>query len=441
MFSRFLIWLRDLPGAFFRWCVRAFWAVVAFIRDLPRLMKEAILALCRAVRDLVLLLVASVVGLCQKFSRALSKVFKWRVDTDLFKIPNDKFTIPKRGRTVALFSRQMASMTQGGIPLLQSLDVLGDQEDDERMAYVSKRLAGKLGQGFSLSKATTEFPLVFPPIFSHLLKAGEGTGRIVEVINRLADLLEKEEDLLKQVKGALSYPIFVMGLTFVLTVGLFSTVLPGFADFYKDFDVPLPFVTDLLMTITEWIQTPWFWIAFVVIVGGLFQFTKVSWKILERRLVMYQALLWLPLVGPIIRFSSLARFCWVMELTQDAGMDLMRSVKLACLASGSPLLEVDANRMIKGVTEGEYLSDLMKQRADLHPHLLQQMVMMGEETSQYSQAFGRAGSWFEQEVQGRVETFQAALEPILMGLISTIVGTIVLSVFLPLYGLLDKLGV
>lgn len=404
-------------------------------------MKEAILALCRAVRDLVLLLVASVVGLCQKFSRALSKVFKWRVDTDLFKIPNDKFTIPKRGRTVALFSRQMASMTQGGIPLLQSLDVLGDQEDDERMAYVSKRLAGKLGQGFSLSKATTEFPLVFPPIFSHLLKAGEGTGRIVEVINRLADLLEKEEDLLKQVKGALSYPIFVMGLTFVLTVGLFSTVLPGFADFYKDFDVPLPFVTDLLMTITEWIQTPWFWIAFVVIVGGLFQFTKVSWKILERRLVMYQALLWLPLVGPIIRFSSLARFCWVMELTQDAGMDLMRSVKLACLASGSPLLEVDANRMIKGVTEGEYLSDLMKQRADLHPHLLQQMVMMGEETSQYSQAFGRAGSWFEQEVQGRVETFQAALEPILMGLISTIVGTIVLSVFLPLYGLLDKLGV
>ena len=389
----------------------------------------------------MLLLVASVVGLCQKFSRALSKVFKWRVDTDLFKIPNDKFTIPKRGRTVALFSRQMASMTQGGIPLLQSLDVLGDQEDDERMAYVSKRLAGKLGQGFSLSKATTEFPLVFPPIFSHLLKAGEGTGRIVEVINRLADLLEKEEDLLKQVKGALSYPIFVMGLTFVLTVGLFSTVLPGFADFYKDFDVPLPFVTDLLMTITEWIQTPWFWIAFIVIVGGLFQFTKVSWKILERRLVMYQALLWLPLVGPIIRFSSLARFCWVMELTQDAGMDLMRSVKLACLASGSPLLEVDANRMIKGVTEGEYLSDLMKQRADLHPHLLQQMVMMGEETSQYSQAFGRAGSWFEQEVQGRVETFQAALEPILMGLISTIVGTIVLSVFLPLYGLLDKLGV
>lgn len=122
-------------------------------------------------------------------------------------------------------------------------------------------------------------------------------------------------------------------------------------------------------------------------------------------------------------------------------MDIMRATKLGCLASGSPLIEVDANRITKGITDGEALSDLMAERPDLHPHLLQQLVMMGEETSTVGESFGRAATWFQEDCQGKIDNFQAALEPILMGMVSLMVGTIVLAVFLPLYGLLDKLGV
>jgi type II secretory pathway component PulF len=239
----------------------------------------------------------------------------------------------------------------------------------------------------------------------------------------------------------LSYPIFVLSLTFVLTLGLFSTVLPSFADFYKDFDVPLPAITAVLMTLTAWVQSIWFWLALVLGVWGLYHFIKISWQKSDRRLVMYQFLLFLPLAGPIIRYSCLARFCWVLELTQSAGLDLVRSMNLACLASGSAVLQADARRLSTGVTEGEFFSELMASRPDVYPHLLHQMTMMGEETSHCAEGFGRAGNWFEQEVQGRVESFQAALEPILMGMISLVVGTIVMAVFLPLYGLLDKLGV
>jgi type IV pilus assembly protein PilC len=425
---------------------------VAWVRDLPRRIKAALIAIAIATKDLLIAIatwvIATTLSAYNRFvawvtrkTAPLVKLARTHIDRDPSTIAAAKLTLRHRGRSIAIFSRQLASMTHGGVPLLQSLDVLSEQSDDRAMAHICTKLAGRLGQGYSLSKATSEYPRVFPPIYFHLLKAGEETGRLIEVIHRLADLLEKEEHMLRRVKSALSYPLFVMVLTFFLTLGLFSTVLPGFADFYSDFKVPLPAITSFLMTITGWVQTPWFWILLFLTIFAGFKGLKWAWNVLEYRLVIYQFLLWLPLAGPILRFSGLARFCWVMQLTQQAGMDVIKATKLSCLASGNPLIEVDANRITKGITQGETLSELMGERPDLYPHLLQQLTMMGEETSRVDEAFERAGRWFQEEVESKIESFQAALEPILMGLVSLVVGTIVLSVFLPLYGLLDKLGV
>jgi type IV pilus assembly protein PilC len=434
------------------WTALKFWAFVAWLKALPRRIKDAIIAIAIAFKDLLLAIGTWIVGavvaayngtvaFIQRKTAPLVKLARKHIDRDPALIPPSRLTIKNRGRVIAIFSRQLASMTQGGVPLLQSLDVLSEQADDRNMSYVSGKLSGRLAQGFSLSKATQEYPRVFPPIFAHLLRAGEETGRLVEVINRLADLLEKEENMVRRVKSALSYPIFVMILTFFLSLGLFSTVLPGFADFYDDFKVPLPAITAFLMMVTRWVQTPWFWVILVLTIVGTIKLIKYGWDILEYRLIMFQFLLWLPLAGPILKFSSLARLCWVMELTQESGMDILRATKLGCLASGNPLIEVDSKRIGQGITQGESLSELMAERPEIHPHLLQQLVMMGEETSRVDEAFGRAAGWFNEEVESRIETFQAALEPILMALVSVVVGTIVLAVFLPLYGLLDKLGV
>ena len=440
------------PGRFLNWSINAFWATIAWLRELPRRIKEGVIAVAFALKDLFVTIYLGITGgivaIIQRISdwadklvSPIVRLFRTKFDQNPALVSASKLTVSNRGRTVALFSRQLSSMTVGGVGLLQSLDVLSDQADEPRMAYVSRELSTKLGQGYSFSKAASEYPKVFPPVFYHLLRAGESTGRLVEVINRLADMLEREENLVKRVKGALSYPIFVLVITAVMTLGMFTTVLPGFADFYADFDVPLPLITAVLMTMTSWVQTWWFWIFFIGGIVGITKFIKHSWQILERRLVIFGFLAALPLIGPLIRLSCIARFCWVMELTQEAGLDVVRSVQLSCLASGNPILEVDAKRVMNGITEGEHLSELMFQRPDIYPHLLQQMVMMGEETSQNSEAFGRAAGWFEQEVESRIESFQAALEPILMGLISLVVGVIVTAVFLPLYGLLDKLGV
>ena len=440
------------PGRFGVWSVEKFWLFLAWLRDLPRRIKDAIIYFCVAVKEgfialfwaIIAFIVNTYNAICDRIERLTRRVTAFlnkKLDRDPSKVAPRRLRIKQRGRKIALFSRQLASMTQGGVGILQALDVLSDQAEDPNLGYVARQLATKLGQGFSLSKAASEFPGIFPPVYFHLLRVGESTGRLTEVIGQLADLLEREEYMLARVKSALSYPIFVMILTAILTLGLFSTVLPGFADFYRDFDVPLPAITDFLMMVTRWVQTPWFWIVLVISVWGSIKLVRVSWEIQARKLLMFQFILWLPLVGPIMRYSCLTRYCWVMSLTQEAGMDIIRAMNLASLASGNPLLEVDAKRIQSGITTGDTLSDLMTERPEYYPHLLAQLTMMGEETSQSSEAAGRAAQWYEQDVQGRIDTFQAALEPILMGLISTIVGTIVLAVFLPLYGLLDKLGV
>lgn len=453
--SRILAWILALPG-FIRtlpsrmrtwperikvWAIRKFWEFVAWVKDLPRRIKLFAIYLYEGVRDQLLIWGAAIGAFFARLTAPVVKFLRTQMDTDPSKYPPAKLKIKQRGRKVAIFSRQLASMSQGGVPLVQALDVLSEQTEDPRFAYAIGQIAGNLSTGYSFSKATSEFPKIFPPVFFHLMKSGENTGRLTEVIEQLADLLEAEEDMVKRVRGALSYPLFIAGVTFVLTIGLFSTVLPGFAEFYDDFNVELPAITAFLMALTKFITTPWFWIILILGSWGAYHFTKISWEIPERRLIMYQLLVKIPLVGPIVSLSCLARFCWVLELTQDAGLDLVKSLKLAGLASGSATLLSDNLRVVRGITDGDNASELMTHRPELYPTLLQQMLMMGEETSRVSEACGRAARWFEQEVDGRIDSFQAALEPILMGGVSLVVGTIVLAVFLPLYGLLDKLGV
>ncbi len=196
--------LLSLPRRILEGSIRLFWATVAFIRALPGLIKAAAILIVVTCWNGIKAFAAAIGRFFLRITARPRHLLNKQFERDLSKLPPSKVSVAKRGRTVALFSRQLASMTIGGVPLLQSLDVLGEQADDRGMAFVSNELAKRLGQGYALSKAVSEFPRVFPPVYSHLLKAGEGTGRLIDVIRRLADMLEKEENLIKQVRDAAS---------------------------------------------------------------------------------------------------------------------------------------------------------------------------------------------------------------------------------------------
>jgi len=355
-------------------------------------------------------------------------------------IPPEKLTFSGRGTKVSLFSRQFASMATSGVPLVQALDVLSEQEEDPRFRHCLCQIAGQMCSGYSLSKAMSAYSKIFPPVFPYLIRAGENTGRISQVLDKLASLLEDEVAMTKKVKSALSYPVFIMGLTGVLTLIIFTTVLPSFQDFYDGMDLELPLITTTLMAATRMVTSGLFWLIAILVVGTLAYLLKASWQVKSRRLMMFSMFLKIPMLGSIVEMSCLARYCWVLELTTNSGVDLMRSLRLASLASGSEILEADNERIVEGITNGETLNELVGARPDIYPNFLRQMVMLGEETSQLSKAFGRAADWFRSEVESRLDVFHATLEPLLMGIVSFIVGGIIVSVFLPLYGILEKLA-
>ena len=344
-----------------------------------------------------------------------------------------------RGRKLAIFATQFTTLLKSGVPIVQTLEALRDQSEDPVFAQVLESITAKVSGGVRLSQALGLFRGIFPPVFTGMVAVGENTGGLVQATDRLGAMLQKEERLNQRVRGALSYPIFVVVLTGVLTVVMFRFVLPTFVDFFANSGQELPLITRLVLALTEWSGTLWFWtLAGALSLAG-WRLIQALWAQPAQRLRIYRAILCLPLLGQILRVATLARFCWVMQLCLGTGLELVRSLQLAGEASHSPVLQFEVTGLQNYIRQGTSLSAAMSRRPGVYPMLLRQLVLLGEEATGLSDCFGYAAGWFEEELDLRIEVFKSALEPLLMAGIGLMVGAILLSVFLPLYGLLDKL--
>jgi type IV pilus assembly protein PilC len=338
------------------------------------------------------------------------------------------------------FTRNLGILLGAGVTLLKAVDILAEQAEVPTTAEVLWTIKGSLTAGQSLSSSCRLFPGIFSPVYVGLVAVGENTGQIIDCVQQLAVLLEHENTLNQRVKSALVYPAFVVGVTGVLTLFLFKVILPSFMEFFRETGAALPLVTRCLMLVSDLVGSYYF-LGILLGAALLVRFTAQQLKQSKAaRRNLYVALTRVPGLGKILGYAALARLCWVLKVSISSGIDVLRSLSLATSACGSPLLEEDGKRLLGSIRDGEQLSMALKARQDLYPRLLTQMVSAAEEASDYSTAFASAGRWFEQEVDERVETFKAALEPVLMAGVALIVGGIILSVFLPLYGFLDKLG-
>lgn len=353
---------------------------------------------------------------------------------------NRGLTISRRGHKLALFSHHLATLLGAGVPLGQSLQALQEQTDDPVLAQVVDTIATRVYSGYRLSQALGQFPGIFPAVFVGLVAVGENTGAMVEAIKRLAEVLDKEDRLNQKVWSALTYPLFILALTATLTLIMFRFVLPTFVEMFAGTGAVLPVPTQIVLGVTKLVGKFWFWPLLALLIWASVQLFRDLWSRPAQRLTLFRLILAVPMLGSIVRYSTLARFCWVMQLTLRTGLDLMRSLQLAAGSSNSPQLLADFPAARNHIRAGETLSDHLRQHPDIYPMLLRQMVLLGEEATELSSAFGHAAHWFEEELEMRIEVFKGALEPMLMVFVALVVGGIMLSIFLPLYGLLDKLG-
>ncbi|MEW6277511.1 MAG: type II secretion system F family protein [Candidatus Eremiobacterota bacterium] len=339
-----------------------------------------------------------------------------------------------------LFTRQLGAMLRTGIPITRSLETLTDQVEDPGFKRVIEKVYQRVCEGAMLSHSMNQFPRIFSNMYVSMVRIGENTGGLADSLEMLGAWMERDYNLVRKVKSALTYPVFVLALSAVLTLGLFYYILPGFVKIFDDMKVPLPLITKVMIVLTNWIRNPGMWLVGAGVATGLYFWLREYLSQESGRLQVYRVALWIPVLGPMLSQAALARFCCSMQALLTVGVDLAPGLKLSLAASGSPILAKDGVIMSQHLIEGVSLSEYMQRRPDIYPASVVQMLSAGEETSQLDQMFGRLGTFYNEEVNYLIEGFSAVLEPVLLASVAVVVGTIVLSIFLPLYGYLGKLG-
>lgn len=340
---------------------------------------------------------------------------------------------------LVLFTRQMAIMLGTGVPITHALDTLSVQVDHPNFGEVVTTMAERIASGHSFSSSAAMFPKIFPKVYITMLAIGERTGAMDSALDRLADWLEKDLATFQKVKSALTYPGFVLGLTALLTAGLFYTVLPGFVGVFEDMGSELPLITKMVLGLTKAARNPGIWL---LTLGGLASGIFILRQYMSTEsgaVAVAERALDLPVLGHMLSLASNARFSSGMATLLDSGQDLPRSLMMAAEASQNPVLVRDAKLLADGIMEGVPLSEQMQMMGKTYPPVLRQMIVAGEEASNLAVMFEKAAAFFAAEVDYRLEAVSAALEPLLLFLVGSVVGTIIMSIFIPLYGTLNQL--
>lgn len=336
--------------------------------------------------------------------------------------------------TLSRFTRQLSTLLSAGIPLHEALETLTRIQADSLSIWITPELCKKITQGHRLSISLSHFPRVFPSTYVALVRASEETGKLVRVLERLADWLDRREKIERHVKKALSYPVMVVIVAGLLTIGLFKTVIPGILETVVGLGAELPLPTKILMALVSTVQQPVFWLflAALCIAFVMYLRTNDGW---DNFLVMS---IHTPVLGPILIYSSSSRYTQTMAMLLDSGVDIIRACRIAADASGNPLVKRDAARVVKDIREGRYYSDTLSV-SPLYPVLLADMIRVGDESGKLAVLLKKCGEMMEDDTVHKVDTFLNLLEPLVLASISLGVGFIVVSVLLPMSSLVSSL--
>lgn len=351
---------------------------------------------------------------------------------DFFKAPAPE-TLSCSNLELAIFTRQLSLLIRSGIPLAASLESLS-WGDDPLSGRVVPAVTSRVTQGARLSTAMKAFPRVFPPAYIWVIHSAEETGTLHILLDSLADWLERQDRLMRQVRKALTYPMLVLIVTLVLTIGLFRSVIPSILDAVVGLGADLPAPTKALLALVYLLQSPWTWLMVIVVAAvGTGYLRSPSG---QRRLL--DLLLKLPVTGSLLRSAATARTALTLSMLLEFGIEVMRACLVAGSSGGLPQFAEDAERVRAELREGCYLSQAYT-GSSLYPPIFCEMLKAGEESGKLSDLLRRAGNLLEEETFSRLETLANVLEPLILAGLSLAVGFILIAVMMPMSSMLGAL--
>jgi type IV pilus assembly protein PilC len=336
-------------------------------------------------------------------------------------------------KDVAVFSRQFATMINSGLSLLRALNILAEQTESKALAEIANQVRMDVEKGSSLSQAMSKHPKAFGRLYVSMVRAGEVGGALDSVLLRLADTIEKQVELRRKVKSAMTYPAVVAILVLTIVAAMLLFVIPMFEGIYKQLGGTLPAPTQFLINLSKFLRKLWF-VVFFGIIGGVFGFRK--WIASEEGRKQWDAIkLKMPIFGKLVRKTALARFSRTLSALVRSGVPILESLDIVAETAGNHVVATAVRETQAAVKRGDPLSKKLEEHP-VFPPMVVQMMAVGEETGALDEMLDKIADFYDQEVEATVDAMTSLIEPLLIVVMGVCVGGMIISLYLPMFNII-----
>jgi len=362
----------------------------------------------------------------------INSVKKKGGSSDFFGPMKQKIT----GRDIVIFTRQFSTMVDAGLPLVQCLDILGRQSDNKTFGEIITNVKTNIETGSDLSASLRKHPKTFDNLYCNLVEAGEVGGILDIILKRLADYIEKSESLKKKVKSAMVYPGVIVMVAVSVVAFLMIFVIPAFAELFAGGGAELPGPTQIVMTLSDFFRTKWYFL-FGGVAAGFFLIKKI-YSTERGRFEIDRLLLKLPVIGMLIQKVSVAKFTRTLGTLISSGVPLIEGLEICARTSGNKIVERAVFNTIEAIKGGESIATPLS-RESIFPPMVIQMIDVGENSGSLDIMCHKIADFYDEEVDNAVSALTSLLEPMLMVFLGIVVGFIVVAMYLPIFKLGDAI--
>lgn len=342
-------------------------------------------------------------------------------------------------RDLVIFTRQLSTMIDAGLPLVRGLDIIASQHPNQKFKQIIVRVKEDVEAGSTFADSLAKHPKVFSNLYTQLIKAGETGGVLDVILQRLASYLEKMDSIKRKIKGAMVYPSIVISVAIMVLAIVIIFVVPVFAEMFKDMGTSLPALTQLVVDISFFTRHNILYI--LIAIAAIFFLAGFSYnKSYKVRRLFDAFLLKLWLVGPLLLKTVIARFCRTLATLTAGGIAILDGLEITAKASGNIITEEAILEARKGISEGQTLAEPLMARPKLFPPMVVQMISVGEQTGALEDMLNKIADFYEEEVDIAVASLLSALEPIMITVLGATVGVIVVSMYLPMFKLVSTMA-
>jgi type IV pilus assembly protein PilC len=355
---------------------------------------------------------------------------------DMFE--NIAFFKPKvTGKDLVIFTRQLSTMIDAGLPLIQSLEILSKQQDNSTFKTVLTAIKRDVETGTTIADAMRKHPTVFDNLFSNMIEAGETGGILDTILGRLAVFKEKSMALQKKIKGAMTYPTICLAISFLILGVILIFVIPVFEEMFSSMGAALPIPTQLVVQMSNFLKSN-----FLFIIMGIFALIFVIKKIYKTEKGRYKIdamLLRAPIAGPLIRKVAVSKFTRTLSTMLQSGVPILDALQVVAKTSGNKVIEAAVVRVAESISEGRPIAEPLEE-SGVFPNMVVQMINVGESVGALDTMLAKIADFYDDEVDQAVSNITAMIEPLMMVVLGGMIGGIVVAMYLPIFSMASVVG-